>query len=523
MKMPNNSLPIVAALACASLLSSVSAGFGAGGSPDKVPPTLVVSFPAVNASIKSNALITVEGTAKDNVAVASVYYRLDGGDWALAVTTNHFADWTGSVTLSPGINTLQAYAVDTSNNSSRTNTVKFTYVVDAPLTVQVIGQGTVSPSDNGKMLQVGNTYTLTASPKPGFAFYKWTGSLTTNSARLSFTMESNLTFTANFVDVQRPVLAILSPAANAKVTGPSLTVTGRAGDNVGVVSVFCQLNGMGWDHADTANGYTNWTAALNPVQGANTVQAYAQDAAGNKSLTNTVKFSYTKSGGGSGGDWAPSSLSGLSAKVESAEDAPFTVAFGAGTFSQMMLSNGTNLDDNAVGTYAYTKVGTNTATLELIKTAPPSATNNAEVVVELTFTEADVATFVTTNQDGMVDTGTINLAQALNVAPASLSGKTYHSVSSWGNGDLNEVFSGTTATMTDPAHPNLPASGTYAYAQYSPVGGLCMITLTKPTAQAGDVIYLVVTFSASDQGSYYEYEVLTNGNGAPTDVGQIVP
>jgi len=525
MKNAQYSLPLVALLASVSLLGPASAGFGATGNADKVPPTLVISYPAANASLSGNAVITVKGTAKDNVAVASVYYRLDSGNWALAATTNHFSNWTGNVTLTPGANTLEAYAVDTSNNFSRTNTVKFTYVVDVPLELLVVGQGTVSPNYNGKELQLGSSYTLTATPKPGFAFYGWTGSLTNTSTKLTFVMSSNLTLKANFVDVQRPVLAILFPAVNATVTNSPLTLAGKASDNVGVISVFYQLNGTGWDQAETANGYTNWTAALTPVQGANTVAAYAQDAAGNKSLTNTVKFTYA----GStvvppGGDWAPTSISGLSATVTSTNGSAFTATFGAGTFSQFMLSvTNYDYDDIAVGSYAYTKLSTNTATIKLLKTAPPSATNNAENVVGLTFTRAGVATFFRTNQDGTVDSGTAQLAQAPDVAPASLSGKKYVTVSSWGNGNLDVAFSGTTVTLTDPTHPSKPGAGTYTYEKYSPVGGLCTITLTKPAGQAGDVIYSVLTFSAANEGSYYNYRVQTSGEGAPNDVGQFTP
>ncbi len=516
MKNAYYSLPIVAALTAISLLGMGGAGFGATSGPDKIRPTLAVTSPTVNSS-GTNAVITVKGKAKDNVAVACVFYRLDSGDWTLATTTNQWTNWTANVTLIPGLNTLQAYATDTSNNPSLTNTVKFTYVVNVPLAVQVSGQGTVNPNYNGKMLQIGKSYTMTATPKPGFAFTLWTGSLSTNKATLKFTMASDLTFTANFADVQRPVLAILSPKANAKVSTQGLTVTGKASDNVGVVSVFYQLNDSGWNQANTTNGYTNWTASVILPSGAYTIQAYAEDDAGNKSLTNRVKFTYSSGGPPSVG-LAPDAISGLTAQVASPGQTAFTAAFGSGTFSQTMLP-GTKLENNAVGTYTYQKLGSSNALLTIVDTAPPSRANHTSTV-GLTFTGSNAATFATTNQDGTVNTGTISLAKAANTAPASISGKTFHSISAVDGTHYTTVFTGTTATTTSPSGQS--SSGTYTYKQYSPVGGLCTITLTQPASDAGAVNYVIVTLSASNAGTYFQ-DIIAPGGAEQTDYGTIVP
>jgi len=76
------------------------------------------------------------------------------------------------------------------------------YVLSAPLVVNIVGNGTVNPNYNGSLLQIGATYTMTASAGAWYVFTNWTGSLTTNGATLVFTMASNLTFTANFVPAQ---------------------------------------------------------------------------------------------------------------------------------------------------------------------------------------------------------------------------------------------------------------------------------------------------------------------------------
>ena len=92
-------------------------------------------------------------------------------------------------------------ALDNSGaNLSGTNQVSFIYVVSATLTVSTNGLGSLSPNYNGALLQIGKSYSMTATAAAGFAFVNWTGNITTNGATLQFTMASNLTFTANFVD-----------------------------------------------------------------------------------------------------------------------------------------------------------------------------------------------------------------------------------------------------------------------------------------------------------------------------------
>ena len=49
------------------------------------------------------------------------------------------------MTLLPGTNTVAIYALDTSGNVSGTNTIRFVYVLTAPLTVSTNGRGTLQP------------------------------------------------------------------------------------------------------------------------------------------------------------------------------------------------------------------------------------------------------------------------------------------------------------------------------------------------------------------------------------------
>ena len=165
--------------------------------PDTTKPTVAITSPTAKETVYGSNF-TLTGTAGDNVGVAGVYYSLNGSSWILASTSDNWAHWSAGVTLTPGVNTVSAAAVDTSNNDGYTAAIQFNYVAYAPLTVQINGNGKVSPADNGKLLQIGNSYSLKATPNKGSVFVNWTGSLTTTSRTLNFIMASNLTFTANF-------------------------------------------------------------------------------------------------------------------------------------------------------------------------------------------------------------------------------------------------------------------------------------------------------------------------------------
>ena len=76
----------------------------------------------------ANALATVVGTAGDNWKVSGVWYQLTNnilasGPWSLANTTNNYTNWTTTVTLAAGTNTVRAYAVDLGGNYSTTSSV----------------------------------------------------------------------------------------------------------------------------------------------------------------------------------------------------------------------------------------------------------------------------------------------------------------------------------------------------------------------------------------------------------------
>jgi len=255
---------------------------------DLSPPGDVILSPYASQQW-TNGTFAVTGESWDNLAVATTYYSVNGGGWSLATTANNWLSWTGNVSLVPGMNTLQTYAVDTSGNRSLTNTVSFQYVVPKPLTVQIAGQGTVFPNYNGISLNVNQNYSMTATAAYGFAFTNWTdgaGHVLATQATLQFAMTTNLVLKANFVDTIKPTLTLLTPAASLRVSNVLYTVTGTASDNYAVQTVFYSLNGSAWTVATTGNKWTNWSAQIMLKPGTNTVRVFAADTGGNTSATN---------------------------------------------------------------------------------------------------------------------------------------------------------------------------------------------------------------------------------------------
>ena len=264
--------------------------------PETVKPTIQILTPTAGLQV-SNATYTATGVAGDNVQISNVWYQLNTNDWDLTSLSTGGTNWTAAnLALTPGTNVIRAYAVDTSGNVSTTNSVSFVYILSASLTVNINGNGTVNPNYNGASLQIGKSYSMTATAGTGFQFTGWTGSFATNGATLTFTMASNLVFTANFADVTRPTLTISSPASGQRVSNAVFTVTGTATDNWMITNVWCQIVGNDWTNATSANHWTNWSAANLPLTpGTNVLLAYAVDTTGNRSTTNSVSFQYVVS------------------------------------------------------------------------------------------------------------------------------------------------------------------------------------------------------------------------------------
>jgi len=92
-------------------------------------PTLTITVPTPGQHM-SNALASVTGTAGDVWKVSEVWYQLTNaivpaGTWSQALTTNNYTNWSTTLTLAAGTNTVKAYAVNLGGIFSATSSVSF--------------------------------------------------------------------------------------------------------------------------------------------------------------------------------------------------------------------------------------------------------------------------------------------------------------------------------------------------------------------------------------------------------------
>ncbi|MFN7137923.1 MAG: immunoglobulin domain-containing protein, partial [Limisphaerales bacterium] len=164
---------------------------------DPIPPTVTVSTPAANAVLTTSP-VQMTGTASDNVGVVRVEYRVNDGAVQVA---NGTTSWNASVALAAGTNTIVVRSFDAYGNGSTPVTRTVFYSVTSPLTIQLIGDGTVLNA-NGTNLIIGRNYKITAVPGLTSVLTNWTDSANEvlgTDLVLNFTMRSNLVLRANFI------------------------------------------------------------------------------------------------------------------------------------------------------------------------------------------------------------------------------------------------------------------------------------------------------------------------------------
>jgi hypothetical protein len=194
----SGSYTVVVTNSAGSITSSVAMlTVSAPPTPDSIRPTLTVTSPAAAVTSVTSNTINLTGSAADNQAVTSVLIQYNGGEAVAAAGTN---SWSATASLVPGTNTFQITATDVAGNFATTNTRVVIYKVNLPLVLTINGSGLVSGATNGQLLELGKSYALKATAKPGNLFSNWlANSESSSSATLTFVMASNLSVVANFI------------------------------------------------------------------------------------------------------------------------------------------------------------------------------------------------------------------------------------------------------------------------------------------------------------------------------------
>jgi cyclophilin family peptidyl-prolyl cis-trans isomerase/methionine-rich copper-binding protein CopC len=140
--------------------------------------------------------------------------------------------WSFPVTnLAPGSYKVLAVGYDNKGNA-RLVSESFNLLAKLTVGVQPPSAGTVTAGLNGKYLEVGKAYPISANAKTGQIFAFWTGAVAnTNSAATTFTITNNMVLTANFTNNYFPAVAgtytglFLNPSDVAPTNAGFITLT----------------------------------------------------------------------------------------------------------------------------------------------------------------------------------------------------------------------------------------------------------------------------------------------------------
>ncbi len=309
----NSNTAVSGDLACATSASA-----------DTTPPTVSITSPAANATLSATVNLTANAT--DNVAVASVQFKVDNANAGPALTSAPYTYALNTNTLTNANHTLTAVATDTSGNTATsaaitvkvsnttTDTTPPVVTMTAPASGAVVSK-TVTVSANATdnvavakvQFQLDGANVGTAVTVAPYA-YSWDTTKTTNAAHTlraiatdtsnNSTTSASVSVTVNnsATDTTPPTVAITSPASGASVSG-TVTVSGTASDNVAVSLVQVSVDNGSFSNA---SGTTSWSFSLNTVSLSNashTLAAKATDSSGNTTTSSPVSITVSNSGG----------------------------------------------------------------------------------------------------------------------------------------------------------------------------------------------------------------------------------
>ncbi|HEX3720285.1 MAG TPA: hypothetical protein VH595_20225 [Verrucomicrobiae bacterium] len=187
----------------------------------RITPTVAITSPGPNTRTTSTLIKGTASGVPSNASITNIIVSISNVDSetvisgnAAIVTKGLTATWTFSTNFPPGTNIITAQSVDHSGTPSSIVTEKFFYIQTAKLTLSTNGSGSVKgrasiPGNvapaNGAMLNIGESYTLTATPAKNNIFANWTFltngefDFTTNSSTVHFVMEDGLNIVAAFI------------------------------------------------------------------------------------------------------------------------------------------------------------------------------------------------------------------------------------------------------------------------------------------------------------------------------------
>lgn len=287
---------------------------------DGTLPSLAVTS-HTNGQTVSSASLTISGTATDSGTGNSGILEVSVNGVAAAggtVSGSGVANWSRTLTLSPGANALTVEAEDGAGNLRSVQiTVNFTSTSSDTTAPQLaITSHTNGQSVSTSSATIRGTATDSGTGGGGIASVRVNGQLATGgtasgsntanwSRSLSLSPGANvvtvvaadgagnqrqvqITITRTVVDSSAPALSITSHTSGQTVTSGTVTIGGTASDSArgdnGITSV--TVNGQAASGGSATGGNAaNWSRAITLASGANTITVVATDGAGNQRLS----------------------------------------------------------------------------------------------------------------------------------------------------------------------------------------------------------------------------------------------
>ena len=275
---------------------------GGSSAADTTSPTVAISSPVASATVSGT--VSVTATASDNVGVTKVEYYVNNVLKATDTSTPYVYSWDTSA-LAAGTYALTAKAYDAAGNVAQAGSVSVSVVKDtvapavsltSPANNAVVSGSvaiTASAADNvgvSKVEYYGNGVLLTASNVAPYS-YNWnTGSAANGtyvltakaydaSGNVGQSTSVTVTVTNAAADTTAPVASIVSPAANATVSG-TVRIAATATDTTGVSKVEFYVNGA-LKATDSISPYSYSWNTTSVANGVHTITVKAYDASNN--------------------------------------------------------------------------------------------------------------------------------------------------------------------------------------------------------------------------------------------------
>lgn len=203
---------------------------------DTTPPTVSITSPAANATLAGS--VTVTASATDDVAVASVQFRVDNANTGAAITAAPYSYLLNTTTLSNGNHTIMAVAADTSGNTATSLGVTVT-VNNTATTVPSIAS--LNPTSG----PVGTSVTIAGT---NFGLTQGTSTVTFNGVAAKVTSWSAASVVA-LVPAGATTGNVVVTVSGVSSSGVSFTVGGAG-------PVISQINVSG---ITTSSSIVSWT------------------------------------------------------------------------------------------------------------------------------------------------------------------------------------------------------------------------------------------------------------------------